>query len=133
GIEVLNAALVVIGSDPSSPIDPAASNVVSGNEGDGINIGGTSTGVFVIANFIGTDAAGTGDFGNTGSGVAISGTAKNNSIGTLDPDTGNIIAFNDRNGVTVTGAGAVGNLISRNSIFLNDLLGIDLGDDGVTA
>src|SRR5205823_4776190 len=70
--------------------------------------------------------------GNGGSGVNIIDNATKNAVGDVDLGSGNIIAFNDHNGVTVTGAGTTGNLISRNSIFLNDLLGIDLGDNGVT-
>ena len=43
----------------------------------------------------------------------------------------NIIAFNSQDGVLVFGSS--GNRILSNSIFSNGQLGIDLGDDGVTA
>ena len=57
--------------------------------------------------------------------------ASNNSVGGTVSGAGNTIAFNLDNGVDgrVT---ATGNSILSNLIFGNGLLGIDLGDDGVT-
>ena len=45
----------------------------------------------------------------------------------------NTIANNGGDGVTVVSNGATGNRIEKNSIHDNVGLGIDLGDDGVTA
>ena len=84
------------------------------------------------------------DEGNGGDGISIETTGEgsggiNNVIGDAPSTTvaaaGNVIAFNGRNGVVIysdKGAANTGNAILGNSIFENKLLGIDLGNDGVT-
>jgi hypothetical protein len=104
---------------------PGARNVISGNGWTGIMIVGGSIATpatsVVQGNYIGTDVSGTGNLGNTLSGVVANGA----SIGGNSADTGNTIAFNGGNGVTVSFG--PGNAIQRNSIFSNGRLGIDLG------
>ena len=85
----------------------------------------------VEGNHIGTGVGGVRDAGNGFSGVVMTGS--NNRIGGVAPGSGNLIRFNDRDGVTLgIGAGS-GNTILGNRIDSNDLLGIDLNADGVTA
>lgn len=107
----------------------AARNIISGNRGNGI-AGGSYYGTALIqGNYIGTDITGSQPLGNGKHGILASATGA--QIG--DPattDGGNLIAFNTLNGIAVTGD--VGNRISRNRIFSNGVLGIDLGSDGVT-
>ncbi|MBW4540517.1 MAG: DUF4347 domain-containing protein [Myxacorys chilensis ATA2-1-KO14] len=81
----------------------------------------------VQGNYIGTDATGTGNFGNALDGVSI-----NSSNNTIGGTTGNVIANNQGSGISIEG-NVTGNRIQQNSIFLNTDLGIDLGNDGVTA
>ena len=102
-------------------------NVISGNLGGGILIFGIGNGHDVMTgNFIGTDAGGTAPLGNGGHGVIITGGMNtDNRVGE------NTIAFNAGTGVVINGG--TGNLIFRNSIHDNAGLGIDLGNDGVTA
>jgi uncharacterized repeat protein (TIGR01451 family) len=108
----------------------AARNVISGNDGFGVQIATTGTSNNTVqGNFIGTDASGTAALGNS-EGVHISLGASGNSIGGFASGAGNVIAFNSLNGITVEDAG--GNSILSNSIFSNSLLGIDLGADGAT-
>ena len=87
-------------------------------------------------NFIGTDATGMNAVGNAIDGVRIQSGASKNTIGGTVTGDGNVIAFNGGNGVTV-GANPSdsisGDAIEGNSIFGNADIGIDLGDDGVTA
>ncbi|HTC94262.1 MAG TPA: hypothetical protein VK699_12550 [Terriglobales bacterium] len=106
-------------------------NVISGNGANGILISGSGTnGNQVQGNEIGANANNTGGVGNLGDGVRVDLGAANNSIGA---SAGNIIAYNGK-GVVITGGSAtVGNVIESNAIFSNVGLGIDLGDDGVTA
>ena len=119
-----------------------AGNVIIQNTGNGIAVAGSNGPSFfpadanvVQGNFIGTDATGTNNLGNSQSGVLIDGTlaeASTNLIGGTSSGEGNIIAFNGSNGVTVV-SNAVDNAIFGNSIFSNAVLGIDLGADGVTS
>ena len=64
--------------------------------------------------------------------MLITNGASNNLIGGPLGDAGNTIAFNVANGVDLVGVATTGNSILSNLIFGNGLLGIDLGDDGVT-
>ncbi|MGA9770544.1 MAG: HYR domain-containing protein [Blastocatellia bacterium] len=110
----------------------AARNVISGNDSFGVQIAdaGTSSNM-VQGNFIGTDASGAFAIGNFDDGVQISLGASGNSVGGLASGAGNVIAFNNLNGIAVVDG--VSNSILSNSIFSNSLLGIDLGGDGATA
>ncbi len=108
-------------------------NVISGNVGDGVEVGGSGTSAnVVLGNFIGTDANGTAALGNTSAGVLIDSGATANTIGGTVSGSANRIAFNAK-GVVVTGNTTLGDSILGNSIFSNKGLGIDLGNDGPTA
>src|SRR5581483_5585239 len=69
-------------------------------------------------------------------GVELVQGASNNTVGGSVTGTGNVIAFNQSNGIAVgtdaTDAGTVNNALLGNSIFSNGALGIDLGNDGPT-
>ncbi len=120
--------------------ETGARNVISGNNDFGLIIGDETHSNIVQGNYIGTDATGSGALGNQESGVVIFGDATNNLIGGEEDGAGNIIAYNFEVGVmldnpTIT----IRNRISRNSIFSNGIMGIDLSlntsppwSDGVT-
>jgi Bacterial Ig-like domain/Bacterial Ig domain len=108
---------------------PGARNVLSGN-GAGVFIGGVeASGNRIEGNYIGTDATGDADLGNSHVGVGI-GSSPNNLVGGIAARAGNVISGNDEEGVSVEGSAARGNRILRNSIFDNGRLGIDLLADG---
>jgi hypothetical protein len=132
-----------IGTDPSGTIDrgnsddgvnifggasenvvggstPAARNVISGNEAEGVLVRGTAN--EVLGNRVGTTANGTGALANALDGVSIQGS--NNFVGDGTAAGSNTIAFNGDDGVSVTSDS--GNEISRNSVFSNAGIGIDL-------
>ena len=112
-----------------APSNIVRNNTVGGNARMGVGIfESTATGNVVQGNLIGTTLAGT-DFGNDGDGVHISFTASNNTIGG-GPSAGNTIAFNTGRGINIVSG--TGNRLSANSIFSNDLIGIDLNNNGVT-
>jgi CSLREA domain-containing protein len=105
---------------------PASRNLISANA-LGLELDGTS-GNAVLGNLIGTTAGGTGALGNGSYGVALFGNdASNNKIGDGTAAGANTIAFNGSHGIEIDGSsGQIGNAISRNSIFSNAGLGIDL-------
>ena len=99
-----------------------ARNVISGNKSEGLFIGAANNSV--LGNRIGTTANGTGPLGNGEAGVLIQG--PNNPVGNGTAAGSNTIAFNGKDGVEVGTNLSKGNAISRNSIFSNAGLGIDL-------
>lgn len=108
------------------------SNLISGNLANGITIFATFTNFnVIIKNKIGTDISGNRSLGNGFDGIRITQGPAYNYIGG-SPQTGNIIAYNGRNGISVESEKSDYNLISCNSIFQNGMLGIDLSPDGVT-
>ena len=105
-----------------------AGNVISANAASGIAILSTGTDNNVIqGNFIGTDASGTLNLGNTLAGVEFSsGSPNNNTIGGTVVGAGNTIAYNGTDGVQLFVIGGTGNAVEGNSIHSNGNLGIDL-------
>jgi len=94
-------------------------NVISGSGNYGIAIfdNGTDHNE-IVGNYIGTDYRGFSDIGNGGLGIIINGGPKDNLIG-----PGNRIAFNNHGGVSVSGIDSIGNVITQNSIYANDMFG----------
>jgi hypothetical protein len=115
---------------------PLERNIISGNAGHGVDIQQPGTaGINVQGNYIGTKVDGVTPLGN-GAGVGISGGASYNRIGGTNPGEGNTIAFNTTRGIGLLSSGGfdpIENRIQQNRIFGNGGLGIDLGQDGVTA
>jgi hypothetical protein len=125
GIEIQNASGNMVGGATRD-----LRNVVVGS-GDGVLIGGSGGGNSVVAgNLIGVNLSAE-VIGNTLHGI-LDADSSFNVIGGDTFDLGNVIAGSGLAGVAVTGT-ANNVKISANSIFANRGLGIDLGDDGVTA
>ena len=120
GIFILGASGTTVGGTTT-----AARNVISGNDFDGVDIARDSQGTKVVGNRIGTTASGKSALGNVHDGVSIGGTSANSSVGDGTSAGANTIAFNGADGVDIGDTGT-GNTVSRNSIFSNGPLGIDL-------
>jgi parallel beta-helix repeat protein len=103
---------------------PGTGNVVSGNGGDGVLLGGGVSATTVRGNYVGLNEAGAA-LGNGASGVTIIEDASGNVV------AANQIAFNAYSGIAIFGA-ALRNRASRNVLSSNGALGIDLRGDGVT-
>jgi Calx-beta domain-containing protein len=127
GILLFNSANNVIGGNT-----PAARNLISGNDEDGINVGqgGVSSANEIQGNLIGTDSGGVAALANSSNGITIA-NGSGNVIGTGFAEASNTIAFNGGDGILVLAGNT--NQFIFNSIFSNILLGIDLVGDGVTA
>jgi CSLREA domain-containing protein len=107
---------------------PAARNVISGNDGDGVRIefDGT-TGNTVSGNTIGLTASGTAKLGND-VGVFIGWGAQNNTIGGNTAGERNVISGNDQDGVFISENDTTGNVVSGNYIGTDKNGTADLGN-----
>lgn len=120
-----NAAYGIVVAGSTNTIGgPAASyadrNVISGNDGGGLQI--TGTGNTVQNNFIGVNRLGNATLDNGGPGVFLS-AAANNTF------KGNIISGNTGDGVRIVGGS--GNTVDENSLIgLNNGATADLGNGG---
>ncbi len=126
GIYISGGASNQIGST-----EAGAGNLISGNDNGGVVIAGTGTTNslnVIVGNYIGTDVSGSLPVPNS-RGVYIDG--DNNQVGGTQPNSANRIAFNTTKGVIVYRG--LGNTVRGNEIFGNGGLGIDLGNNGVTA
>ncbi len=129
---------------------PAGRNVVSGNNGAGINLPRVSSSV-VQGNYIGTNSAGNSDLGNGQYGISIGALGANNTVGGASPGEGNLISGNDGGGILIgsggnfakgnyvgvaaDGTSALGNSGAGISVFGNNnaVGGIDEGQANVVA
>ena len=105
-------------------------NVISGNNVDGVEIN-NSDGNTVSGNYIGLDATGALDRGNSFDGVWLNSGADSNTIGGNTAAERNVISGNNDHGVYVNGGD--GNIIQGNYIGTDQGGTVDLGntDDGV--
>ena len=93
-----------------------SSNVISGNDQDGIKISDTGTDMNTVRdNIIGLNASGETPIPNGGHGIAILSGAAANSIGGL-PLEQNIVSGNGKAGVYIHGIGADSNIVWGNFI-----------------
>jgi hypothetical protein len=98
---------------------PGAANLISGNIGAGVAIGGTGcNGNLVQGNFIGIDFNGTAQ-PNGGDGLDIYGGAQNNVIGGTVAGSRNYISGNLFSGMAISGIGTNNNVVQGNTIGLN--------------
>ena len=94
---------------------PAARNIISGNQQDGIFFATNSAGNRVQGNFIGVSVHGTNALGNGLNGVAID-SASDNLIGGNETGAGNVISGNTNAGVWLFRAAATNNSVQGNFI-----------------
>jgi hypothetical protein len=87
---------------------PEEGNLISGNAAHSIQLLGVANAFKnrVAGNFIGTDKDGLAALGNAGHGVLLCGFAAENTIGGLTHESGNTIAFNGGDGVSVNASKA---------------------------
>ena len=103
-------------------------NVISGNDGSGVYIAGANTtGNKVVGNYVGTDASGIQDLGNSFDGVFIYG-APNNTIGGATAGERNVISGNESRGINITGNTATGNKVVGNYVGTDASGTQDLGN-----
>lgn len=133
GVHIIDSSDNTIGGTGAS-----ARNVIAGNEGEGVRIDGAlSFGNLIAGNYIGTDATGSADLGNTLSGVYIR-KAPNNSV------VGNLVSGNNGfagvaicgnasgSPATACGGGFIGIQISDagGNVVQGNLVGTNAGETG---
>jgi len=124
GIWLQNASNTLIGGTAAGE-----GNLISGNDWSGIAFTGGGSGNVIQGNAIGVDATG-GALGNLRHGVQLLG-SNGTLIGGTAPGAGNFIAHNGLDGVSIeTGTG---HSVLGNTMRSNGGLGIDIGNNGVTA
>jgi titin len=97
--------------------ESGAGNVIAGNTGNSIWVGGVgSTGNVIQGNYIGTDVTGTGAIENGGGFWIIDGS--NNTIGGTQSGAGNLISGHT-GGIRVDGPNASGNVIQGNTLGMD--------------
>ena len=124
GVDIVSGA----STDTVGGTTLAARNLISGNDTGGVGINAGSAGVKVLGNLVGTKKDGTTALANANAGVFINSGSKNTV-------SGNTIAFNGRDGVSINDVDSIpnntnSNSVLSNSIFSNGELGIDLDLDG---
>jgi trimeric autotransporter adhesin len=116
----------------------SSGNWIAGAGLIGIELDGAISGTLIQGNRIGTDLAGTANWGLQENAILIEGNASGNQIGGTAAGAGNTIAFSGQGGVwtagiSITGGGTSGNAVLGNTFVSNTGLGIDLGAQGLTA
>ncbi|MDD3732863.1 MAG: FlgD immunoglobulin-like domain containing protein [candidate division Zixibacteria bacterium] len=102
---------------------PEEINLVSGNKNYGIIITDGAYENFVYNNYIGPDITGGAGAGNGRGGIKITSAAHHNKVGADSYESGNLISFNNGNGIEISGYLTDYNLIQSNYIG-TDITGI---------
>ena len=96
-----------------------ARNVISGNDGDGVDIGGGATNTVILGDYIGSDQTGTKPLANSGSGLSLN-DALGVTIGGTAQGAANVISANTHAGVSISGSSNTGILLLGNRIGTDD-------------
>ncbi len=120
---VIGATSTLVPSETTNAIS-IASNVISGNRGNGIELDG-STGNSIVANYVGVDVSGTIAVGNLGNGIELEGAVNNTIGGTISfnnttglvPDS-NIVSGNGGDGILLQNS-STGNTVASNFVGVN--------------
>jgi titin len=94
----------------------AARNIVSGNNGSGLEIAYSAAANYIQGNFIGTDPTGVNAIANGGEGIYMHDGASGNFIGGPAAGAGNVISANTYRGIYAYGTSTSYNLIQGNFI-----------------
>jgi hypothetical protein len=103
------------GSENQIGSTPDLRNVISGNINDGIRLDGGSADTWVLGNYVGTNAAGTGALPNGLDGIRVA-DARNTTLGA--PNQGNLLSGNTWDGISTWGSVGVsvqGNFIGTDA------------------
>jgi parallel beta-helix repeat protein len=128
-----NGVHIYYAADANTIGAAGAANLISGNIGDGVQIGLEADSNLVLGNLIGTNLAGTKALHNGQNGVNILLASANNTVGgAASSATGpsNLISGNDGGGVVLTDPGTNQNLVQGNFIGTDKSGAANLGNAG---
>jgi titin len=95
----------------------AQRNILSGNDGNGVSLGGAGTvNNQILGNYIGLEADGATVLGNQGIGVYIEVGPQFTSVGGVEPGAANVISANGSDGIQLWGAGTCSNFVEGNLV-----------------
>ena len=115
-----NSGVMVSGARETTIGGIGAGNVISGNGEYGVYVTGANAhGVAVQGNWIGTTASGQSALGNGYEGIYLT-DAPSNLIGGVAASAGNVVSANGGQGIVVTGAGSVSNVVQSNLIGVDE-------------
>lgn len=100
---------------------PGARNIISGNDSDGVFIGGGILGISgnrIQGNYIGLDVTGANAVPNNGRGI-LNSNGNDNIFGGSGAGEGNIISGNVEEGISIVSQSAARNIVQGNIIGLN--------------
>ncbi|MGP0067962.1 MAG: Ig-like domain repeat protein [Isosphaeraceae bacterium] len=121
GVDLYDSDGNLIGTDGDGVGDAAERNIISANQGDGVDVGIGSDNNVVAGNYIGTDVTGTQPLGNSRAGINVNYGSSFNRIGTDGQSVDNVGEANviSCNGGQIDlGSGAPGqdNLVAGNFV-----------------
>ncbi|MCP4166699.1 MAG: hypothetical protein GY759_12510 [Chloroflexi bacterium] len=125
GIEVTRASYTIIGGTA-----PGLGNVISGNNGDGIQFIVNNHHSEVLGNIIGLGPDGNKHRPNSGNGISLLWGSQQNQIGAKGDYDGNVISANQGHGIYLSGADVTLNAIIGNIIGLDADGREDAGNGG---
>ncbi len=103
----------------------SARNVISGNAGGIIFDGVDTTGNMVFGNYVGLDATGTADLGNSSHGITFIGGSHDNHVGATGDGFRNVISGNDGIGIFAAAG-------TNDNSFVGNFIGTDAaGENGI--
>ncbi len=113
----LGAGIVLAGGTATTIGGPTtlARNLISGNDGDGLDVQGGVTNTLIEGNYVGLDQTGTKTLANAGDGVSID-AAPGTIIGGTAQGAGNVIAGNAQAGLSIAGGASPAALVIGNRI-----------------
>ncbi len=127
---VLDGILITASNNVVGGSSSVQRNVISGNDANGIEVtGAATTGIIITANYIGTDATGTLDRGNSVDGIHID-ASDGNTIGDSPSSQRNVISGNNGDGINLV-TDANSNTIKNNYIGTDVTGMLDRGNSAI--
>jgi hypothetical protein len=109
----------------------AQRNILSGNDGNGVRLGGTGTvNNQILGNYIGLEADGATALGNGGIGLYVESGPQNTLVGGVEPGAANVVSANGSDGIQLWGTGTSSNVVEGNLVGTDKTGTLARGNEG---